>query len=234
MADHVLEIVKEFISQNEIDANSSMLQKKFSFIYENNLWSSTESVSGRGSEISYTTNLRSMLPKIVEQFGINKIFDAPCGDFNWMKVFLSQNPIRYLGADIVPELINQNNTLYSNEDVKFMTLDITKNSLPDADLMICRDCLFHLSIENIRKFIDNYLKSNIPYLLTTTHRNLTKFVNIDIPDGDFRLLDLMIEPFNFPVKPLSVIEDWVVGYPERTMCLWSKEQILNSREISNL
>ena len=62
-----------------------------------------------------------------------------------------------MGVDIVSELIEKNKIKYSrkkNFDFKF--LDLTKNKIPSADLIICRDLLFHLSLKmekNFEKFI---------------------------------------------------------------------------------
>jgi hypothetical protein len=55
-----------------------------------------------------------------------------------------------LGADIVKDLIDINKKKYENEKIKFMKLDIKYDKLPDSDLMICRDCLFHFSNKDIK------------------------------------------------------------------------------------
>lgn len=91
--------------------------------------------------------------------------------------------------------------------------------------MLCRDCLFHLSFEDTKSVFENYLESNIKFLLTTTHINNSGFLNKDIQTGDFRLIDLFSAPYNFPANPLAVIDDWIPPEPERQMCLWSREQV---------
>jgi hypothetical protein len=200
-------------------------EDRFTQIYKKNYWKGSDSNSGSGSSIEYTANLRSQLPKLFARYSIKSVLDAPCGDFNWMKEVVSATSINYVGADIVKPLIQQLNEKYSSKTVKFVHLDITEDALPQADLMICRDCLIHLSFADTRSMLVNFVSSGIPYLLTTTHTNVGAFQNHDIATGDYRLIDLYSAPYNFPHEPLAVIEDWVPPNPERTMCLWTRNQI---------
>src|ERR1700758_3448541 len=80
------------------------IKDKFTKIYKNNYWLSSESVSGSGSTLKYTRNLREQLPLIVADFGIKSIFDGPCGDFNWMQHVLPNLKVDYVGGDIVSEI----------------------------------------------------------------------------------------------------------------------------------
>jgi hypothetical protein len=80
------------------------LEEKFTIIYERNAWGGAESVSGSGSSLRMTQNVRNSLPSLIETFAVKSIFDAPCGDFNWMKLINLQN-ISYIGGDIVKPLI---------------------------------------------------------------------------------------------------------------------------------
>ena len=61
----------------------------FDNIYEMNYWRNCESLSGDGSTLNYTENLRKQLPNLIKAFSINTIYDAPCGDFNWMRGVVS-------------------------------------------------------------------------------------------------------------------------------------------------
>lgn len=199
---------------------------RFTAIYNNNLWGSKESASGPGSDLSYTANLRESLPAIFEKYSIRTILDTPCGDFNWMKVVLKDHPdLRYFGGDIVEELINRNNALFSGTQISFGVIDITKDTLPDADLMIVRDCLFHLSYADINSFLGNLSRSNIKYLLTTTHTFDQPHRNTDIVTGDFRFIDIFSEPFCFPMPPLERIDDWLPPDRRRQMCLFKTSSL---------
>jgi hypothetical protein len=202
---------------------------RFSYIYEKNLWSSKQSKSGTGSHLETTTKIREEIPKIITDYNIQSILDAPCGDFNWMKELIRHYPnIQYIGGDIVEPLIAQNIETYSTDHIHFQILDITQDELPKSDLMLVRDCLFHLSYDDIYKFLLNFLKSDIKYLLTTTHKPSSKFENKDILTGGFRFIDLFTLPFNFSNDPLVRIDDFLPGKEvPRQLCLFDRAQILS-------
>lgn len=198
----------------------------FTWIYKNNYWSCSESFSGSGSTLKYTENLRNELPKLFSKYSIQKVFDAPCGDFNWMSHLLPSLKLQYIGGDIVKPLIENLNRKHNSTNISFIHFDLTKEIPPEVDLLICRDCLFHMSFKDTKSVLENFIKSKSTYLLTTTHINMgSSFVNKDILTGDFRCIDLFSSPYYFPADPLYVIEDWIAPDPERQMCLWSREQI---------
>lgn len=198
----------------------------FTKIYKHNYWGSSESVSGGGSTVELTVNLRQKLPTLFEDFGIDSVYDAPCGDFNWMRLLMKEVNISYIGADIVPELIVRNNDKYKSENIQFLLADITTSVFPKADLWICRDCLFHLSYKDIISTLENYAGSDISYILTSTHINNIEFHNNDIMTGGFRHIDLFKIPFCFPPEPLYRIVDWIRPHSQREMCLWTRSQIV--------
>lgn len=202
-------------------------EDRFTWIYKNNYWSSSESLSGTGSTLKYTENLRKELPNLFSKYSIQKVFDAPCGDFNWMSHLLPSVKLEYIGGDIVKPLIENLNSKHKSNNISFVHFDLIKEIPPEVDLMICRDCLFHLSFQDIKSVLENFIKSKSTYLLTTTHKNTgSSFTNRDISTGEFRCIDLFSKPYSFPADPLYVIEDWIAPDPERQMCLWSREQIL--------
>lgn len=211
---------------------SNSAKENFSYIYEKKYWGEGETVSGSGSTMAYTEILRQKLPKIYENFNVKTVLDAPCGDFNWMRSVVEQTPdIQYIGADIVPQLVKDNHQKICQNNVKFMELDITQDKLPRADIMIVRDCLFHLPNAMIRDFIYNFLSSDIPLLFTSSYYDdsypQAQQTEIQKP-GDWFYLNLMNPPWNFPPDVLYLVEDWIPGYIPRRMYLWHRNQILRS------
>ena len=203
-------IIKKRIYQKnkKLIFNQDTSEKRFDLIYKTNFWSSNESVSGYGSELKNTINIEKEIINIIKKYQIKSILDAPCGDFNWVKNILDKE-LSYIGGDIVQEIIDNNIRKFKSNNIKFIKLDITDESLPDSDLMICRDCLIHLSFQSIKLFFENFRKSNINYLLLTTYKmkDTTKEIdNLDIPDGEYREIDLSKPPFYLP-KPLEEILD---------------------------
>ena len=61
---------------------------------DRNYWGNRESVSGDGSTLAYTHNLRHELAKFLRAFRVVSMFDAPCGDFNWMRAVDHARPLR--------------------------------------------------------------------------------------------------------------------------------------------
>jgi SAM-dependent methyltransferase len=201
-------------------------ESMFTAIYTHHLWPGDETRSGEGSTLSYTERLRKELPALFKQFDISSVLDAPCGDFNWMRVFMQDHPeIQYTGGDIVRPMIEKLQSTDTRDNQRFVHLDITQDTLPSADLMICRDCLFHLEPQLVGDFVRNFADSDIRYLLTTTHHNDGTWANVDLNTGGFHPIDLFSEPYNFHADVLYSIEDWFDHHKPRRLCLWSREQI---------
>jgi hypothetical protein len=201
----------------------------FETIHRATLWSKGESISGPGSSLAYTQNLRAQLPTLLAQFSIRSIYDAPCGDFNWMSTVDLETPqIDYRGADIVRAVIESNRGRFTGPRRRFDVANIISDPFPDADLWICRDALFHFSYEDIGRTLRHFVASKIKYVLTTTHLAKGTFENKDIPTGDYRPIDLFSKPFNFPSDVLFRITDYVEPYEPREMCLWSRQQLIEA------
>jgi SAM-dependent methyltransferase len=178
----------------------SDLKEVFSKIFESNDWGSGESVSGLGSELKSTEKIREEIPELIKKFKIKSFLDIPCGDFNWMsKVDL--DGVDYIGADIVDSLIQKNKEKFP--EINFKVLDITKDELPKVDLIFVRDLFGHFSYESIENAMINILSSGTKYLLTTS---FTKWdYNVNIENGGWRPINLLITPFRF--KPIYLINE---------------------------
>jgi hypothetical protein len=194
-------------------------------IYERNMWESTESRSGIGSEAVATESIRAHLPLIFEKFHVKSMLDAPCGDFNWMRLVSLPPDMSYLGWDIVPQVIRGNSEKYANHQRRFGVADMFVDSYPRVDLMMCRDCLFHFSHRDICRTLENFVASGTPYLLTTTHTQRDASTNTHIETGFFRRIDLFAEPFGFPRNALYRFDDHAPNHLAREMCLWDRSQV---------
>ena len=146
----------------------------FREIYQSNHWSGDSSISGQGSDVDQTAEISIQIPKLVKELGIKRFLDVPCGDFNWfskMEIELDG----YTGGDIIQEIIEKNNQHFKNNWRSFQRIDLIKDPLPPADILLCRDCLVHLSFHDISKAIGNIRNSDIAYLLTTKKGNANIF-----------------------------------------------------------
>jgi hypothetical protein len=180
----------------------------FTEIYQTNAWRDPESVSGRGSTLARTNVITSHLPVLLQELNADSLIDAACGDFNWMR-YVDLGSIKYIGVDIVPALILRNRQLYQTDQRTFAVQDITIDRLPDADVILCRDCLIHLSFKSIKAAISNFKKTSATHLLCTTHTTVTE--NTDCPDGSWRNINLLLPPFNFQQPVKSFVEEAELG-----------------------
>lgn len=132
--------------------------------------------------------------------------------------------VNYIGADIVPELIAKNQAQYRNLRRSFMKLDLIKDSLPQSDLVFCRDCLVHLSFSHIFSSLKNIKASGSMYILTTTFTSRGN--NEDMPTSKWRTINLQKPSFNFP-QPISLIDEKcpVKGFKDKHLGLWRIDDI---------
>jgi 2-polyprenyl-3-methyl-5-hydroxy-6-metoxy-1,4-benzoquinol methylase len=178
---------------------------KFSLIYKLGYWKSKEgSVSGVGSNLVSTQNIRDELIKFIEEKKIKTFLDIPCGDFFWMKKVNLEN-INYTGGDIVDELININITKYSKKNIKFVLKDLINDPIEKYDVIFVRDCFVHLSDEEIILSLKNICSSRSKYFISTFFKkncSNSKSKKID----KWRPLNLMNYPFNLP-SPKYILND---------------------------
>jgi len=184
------------------------------------LWSGNESQSGAGSSLDQTAAIRHALPLLCTRLGVRTLLDLPCGDFHWMTT-VDLDSVSYIGGDLLPELIDTNRIRYARQGRTFRVLDLVTSNLPDADLLLCRDCLVHLSFADIALAIANIRASRTPYLLTTTFPG--QEVNEDIVTGDWRPINLQAAPFDWPQPELLLTEHCTEAgglFADKSLGLW--------------
>jgi SAM-dependent methyltransferase len=175
----------------------------FGRVYNSGVWGRRESISGFGSNLVQTTAIRAALPKLIAELGVRTFLDIPCGDCYWMQ-HLDLGVESYIGADVVPELIARHNTILARPGREFRVLDVSRTELPKVDLIFCRDCLVHFSLEDGLMALANIRRSGSKFLVATTFPDRTP--NFDIPTGHWRPINLCSAPFNLP-PPLRLISE---------------------------
>ncbi|MEM1153880.1 MAG: class I SAM-dependent methyltransferase [Pseudomonadota bacterium] len=175
----------------------------FGAIYTDRRWGHGESASGPGSSLSATNLVRQALPAVLSKLEISTIVDAPCGDMNWMKS-LDYKFERYVGIDIVPELIERLRTEDFPPNFHFQVGNLTTDILPSADAVFCRDCLVHLPFDHIHQAIKLFRSAGYRYLFATTFTDRDE--NADCELGRWRVLNMQAGPFNWP-EPIELIRE---------------------------
>jgi len=217
-----------FDEKNKLNLDGSM-DERFTKIHDDNLWGSSESVSGPGSTLERSEQLRKGLPPLIAEFKAKVFLDVPCGDFFWMQR-VDMGDCTYIGGDIVEGLVKSNQEKFGDAKRRFMQIDLVNDTLPQADMLLVRDCFIHLPFELITKAIRNIARSNIRYLLTTTY--CYKRQNWDIPIGKFREVNLTRYPFFLPPPLRMIREDIIEDRPdhERHIGIWNVDQLSHLRD----
>ncbi len=201
------------------------MRQAFEKIYRTSAWDYGESVSGPGSTLLQTETIREELPRLLEELGVRSVLDAGCGDLNWMRTLRA--PLeRYVGIDVVADLVRANRKRYGDPSREFRVADVTRDRLPRVDLVLCRDCLVHFSFDDIFATLRNIKRSGSTYLLTTTFTRRPE--NTDVKTGSWRMLNWERPPFCFP-HPVRVINERLTvedgRYDDKSLGLWKVREL---------
>ena len=203
-------------------AATSALEYERAFAADAEIYRShnTGSVSGPGSTLGQTQELRARLPMLLESLGAGSLLDAPCGDFNWMQ-HVDLRAIDYIGVDVFAEVIADNQGRHASARRRFRRADIVRDRLPRADAILCRDLLPHLSFADVKQVLHNFRDSGATWLLTTTFTNDRP--NVDTAGCAWRTLNLTLPPFNFPAPARLINEKCTENggiYRDKCLGVW--------------
>ncbi|PWG06224.1 class I SAM-dependent methyltransferase [Polaribacter aquimarinus] len=177
-------------------------------VYKMKLWgkNNTRFYSGEGSHNPKIVNpYLNVVADFLNSFkNPLTVCDLGCGDFNIGKHLVDFTK-HYFAIDIVPQLIKHNKEKYQKPNLEFLCLDISKEDIPEADCVILRQVLQHLSNEEVLS-ITKKLK-NYKYVILTEHLPNGEFTpNKDIISGQgIRLkkqsgIDLLCAPYYLEIK----------------------------------
>lgn len=179
-------------------------EEVFSQIYSKGLWGGKpgEFFSGTGSTGSHAQKYCDLINNFIISLKKKDLraVDLGCGDFR-IGEKIAKNDIKYVGLDVVPELIKRNKEKFPN--VEFKCLDIANEELPEGDICFIRQVLQHLSNDQIKQILQKVAKYKYVFITEHYHTNDSNCTpNKDKPQGaDTRLYEnsavyLDKEPFN--------------------------------------
>jgi hypothetical protein len=185
-------------------------------VYDLGLWGSNNDAfySGEGSHKKDIVEPYILAVKaFLNTFSTPQIIcDLGCGDFNIGKQLVSYSE-HYIAIDIVPELISYNKSKFQLKNLEFRCLDIAEDDLPEADVIVLRQVLQHLSNDEIIPLVKKLKRYK--YIILTEHLPEGAFIpNKNIISGQgIRLkkqsgVNLLKAPFNMDIlnhKELSRI-----------------------------
>jgi hypothetical protein len=211
-------IINERITVDSLGTDDAELV--FTNIFRQNWWNNGESRSGWGAELRRTVSIRTSLPDFVQRHSIGSLLDAPCGDFHWMQYVKWPSGFRYVGADIVHDLIAENRKKHPTTE--FLKLDVLSDPLPEVDSWLARDLMIHFPDQAVWAALDQFRKSPTRYLLATTYPNAKH--NRDIRFGQVRHLNLCAPPFNLP-RPFEILHEDDDPATGRVIGAWRRADI---------
>jgi 2-polyprenyl-3-methyl-5-hydroxy-6-metoxy-1,4-benzoquinol methylase len=194
------------------------LHEIFSNIYNQRLWGANAQgagCSGSGSTLETTQEYRNLLELILDVLQIKSVVDLGCGDWEFSRV-IPWGSIEYKGFDVVAHVIESNIQKYSKKGITFAVIDATKEELPAADLLICKDVLQHLSNLDVAKIITQFKKYKYCIITNDVYEHTLSSNNADIERGDYRPLDITAAPFYVNASKLLVYRS---GYVTKQVLL---------------
>ncbi len=124
----------------------------------------------------------------------------------------------------VAEMVAENTKRYATDSRTFVEGDATSTPLPKVDLMIVRDLMLHIRLENSLAVLRNFVASGTPLLLASSYP-VPMNKNIEgVGQYDSRPINLRLEPFSLP-EPVEKLRDWVPGFTKRHLGLWRREDV---------
>lgn len=172
-----------------------------------------------GSSMNYTKKLRDELPALFKKYNIQSMFDAGCNDYSWMSTITDN--LDYYGGDISVPMITD--LKIRHPELKVSHHDVTTDAFPQVDLLFIKDVTIHLNYVDKKKIIQNWLSSEITWIMVTHDEFEKDNVDFSYDTGfPFAFVNWEQAPWNSP-KPVDVIYEVRTG--GRCMALWHRDQI---------
>ena len=142
-------------------------------------------------DIQYTTQDKSKFKFLLDLIVPSKIIDGGCGLSTFIPTLMGETT-QYLGIDILPDLINiQNSNIRNN--CEYLCKDITTDTLPYADIIILSDVIQFFNNHTIKKLFYNIKRNGIQRVLLTSNNNSTNFT--ESVNGFGRQVNILTGPF---------------------------------------
>ena len=185
----------------------------FGDIYRQHRWLS-ESRSGPGSTPAAARRYVEVLERVLREENVRSVVDVGCGDWAFSRL-VSWQAVRYLGVDVVPDLIAHLERTHASDGVHFACIDASREELPAADLVIAKDILQHWPSAAIERFLRALPRFRLALLTNdrdrvyrTGWRQLWRprridVVNADVAFGGYRPVRLCEPPVSLNARELA-------------------------------
>lgn len=113
-----------------------------------------------------SADLQSELIALLSRLQVRRLLEVGCGDFRWIQEIASRVEL-YTGVDRDFDAILRDRVAYGGPRRRFLVRDVSRDPLPHADLLLCRNVLTRLAEEDVVRAITGILRSRARYLLAT-------------------------------------------------------------------
>ena len=121
---------------------------------------------------------------------------------------------------MVPAVVEAAAAAHGGPGREYLVGDLIRDPLPQADLVLCRDCLVHLPFAEGMEALANIRRSGATWLLATTFP--ARESNADIRMGRWRPLNLCRPPYSLP-EPEQLVNERFAADPrfaDKSLGLW--------------
>lgn len=151
-----------------------MQDNKFDAIYKKQIWSGQSDLvplSGPGSMVESSLPVIDFINEAIDTNRIRTVLDLGCGDLTYISTIdsITSGAVRYTGVDVSDYILQENTKRYPW--FEGTCKDITESQTYDADLILIKDLLFHLTNNQISLLFDNLARSRFTYCIVTTMNN---------------------------------------------------------------
>lgn len=166
----------------------------FTRFYEMNVWGIG---LGSGSAVPVGSLTEAgFVQHLLRTRGIRKVVEIGCGDWRIGRT-IDWSETDYVGIDIVAKLIEANTAAFGSERISFVHADATTLAPIEADLVLCKDVLQHLTHEAALKILSLRQAGSIWLVTNDFHP-----VNRPCRTGDTSPINLAAPPFSIPARPV--------------------------------
>ncbi len=201
-------------------------RETFQRIYRTKTWGDNGELfySGAGSRGPAADEYCAFVIRFIQDHQVRSVVDLGCGDFYVGRRIEEATGVRYVGIDVVPELIEHHRGTAHDPLISFQCADIASDPLPPADLCLIRQVLQHLSNQEIAKVLANL--GGFSQVLISEHVPVyPDSINCDKPHGpDVRQIHgsgvyveqppfsmPAVELWNFPLKKDSLLRTMLLS-----------------------
>lgn len=222
-------------------------QITFQGVYRNQMWGTDGSHQffsgvgsrGRACEVYVDAMVPIIAAHLSELNSNATIVDLGCGDF-WVGASLLERlpSVKYIGCDVVPEVVEYNRKTFGSNRIEFRLLDIVSADLPIGDICLVRQVFQHLSNQEIARTLPKLQKYRHVYVTESQPIVREGKINPDKPTGpDIRFdrttgrgrgIELDQFPYNLDVDEVCRVAATAAGLtePVELPCKWPVQRAI--------